>query len=129
MPSNVLPEKLKNQRHKDWIFPFSYIPRGWTAFNWGEPKKLLGNQPLEGGILKPIGPPSTFQLSYYPKAPLWAKITGLAFYVAYSGKRKADGMFRHFRLGGRRDSVDKYTTILSIASRRYTGDDSQKTDV
>lgn len=124
-----LPKHLEKARHSDWIFPFSYIPRAWTAVDWGEPKKLLGNQPLEGGILKPIGPAQTWQISYYPKAPLWAKITGLAFYVAYSGKRGEDGKFRHFRCGTRRDNIDGYSTILSIASRRYSGDDSQPTGV
>ena len=79
--------------------------------------------------MKPIGGPSTFQVSWYPESPWWAKITGLAFYAAYSGKRGGDGMFRHYRLGTRRDTVDNYSPILSVASRKYTGDDKQKTDV
>jgi hypothetical protein len=32
MPKEALPEKLREKRHNDWIFPLSLIPRGWNAF-------------------------------------------------------------------------------------------------
>lgn len=116
-----LPEHLADQKHWDWPWPFKYIPRSWNAVCWGAPKKIFGNQTPEDGVLKPIGQPNTFQFSYYPQAPWWAKITGLAFYAAYSGDRKEDGKYRHFRLGGRYDDVDDYTNLLSFATRRYQG--------
>lgn len=127
MPDSALPPGLRGKKHTDWPWPFSLIPRGATAFKWGKPKKLFGNQPLEGGIPKPIGQEKTWQVSYYPKAPLWAKLTGFAYYAAYSGKKGKDGMFRHFRLGTRFDDVDNYATIFSVATRKFTGDDSQDT--
>lgn len=114
--------------HGDWPWPFSYIPRGWTAFRWGKPKMLLGNQKeVRDGAAAPIGEANSWQLSWYPDAPWWAKITGLAFYAAYSGKRGEDGMYRHYRIGARYDDVNRYTTILSAASRKYDGTDAQDT--
>lgn len=41
MPDSALPENLKGKKHKDWIFPFNLIPRGWTAFKWRMPPILL----------------------------------------------------------------------------------------
>lgn len=127
MGNDALPEHLRGKLHHDFPPGLRWIPRAWTSYKFGEPKKLLGNQPMEGGVLKPIGGPSTFQVSWYPRAPWWAKVTGLAFYVAWSGKRKEDGKFRHFRLGSRWDNVDSYVTILSVATRRFDGTDKQDT--
>lgn len=127
MPSSALPPHMRKS-HGDWPWPLSYIPRGWTAFRWGKPKLLLGDQKeARGGAPAPIGEANSWQLSYYHDAPLWAKVTGLAFYAAYSGRRGEDGKFRHYRLGARWDDVDSYVTILSVASRKYDGTDNQNT--
>ena len=32
MPKCALPDHLKNRKHGDWIWPLSYISRGWSAF-------------------------------------------------------------------------------------------------
>lgn len=89
---------------------------------------LLGDQKEQrAGAPAPIGEAGSFQVSYYPKAPLWAKLTGLAFYAACSGAKGKDGKFRHYRVGTRYDDVDDYATILSVASRKYTGGDEQDT--
>lgn len=99
---------------------------------------LLGTQ--ENGVLhesarpgrdlwapKPIGESHSWQVSWYPDAPWWAKLTGLAFYVAFSTRRGADGKFRHFRVGTRWDDVDDYATVFAFATRRFTGGNEQDT--
>jgi hypothetical protein len=75
---------------------------------------IAGNQihRAEGGAPMPIGEASSWQLSYYPHAPLWAK--PFAWYVAATTKNG-----RHFRLGARWDDVDNYVQWPSIASRFY----------
>jgi hypothetical protein len=128
VPDSALPPGLRGKKHTDWPRPIQWVPRGLTAYKWGKPKKILGNQ-VEGrnAAPAPIGEAGSWQISYYPEAPWWAKITGLAFYAAYSGKKGDDGKFRHYRVGARYDDIDNYTTILSIASRKYTGGDDQDT--
>lgn len=140
MPESALPAHLKGTLHWDWPWPLSKIPRAWTSFKWGAPE-CIADSLLSADMVrvphserrgdefapKPITSPGTWQFSYYPEAPWWAKLTGLAFYVAWSGERKADGKFRHFRLGARWDNVDDYVTILAIATRRFTGGDEQDT--
>ena len=135
MPNSALPPNLRGRLHTDWPFPFSKIPRGWTAFRWGRPRLVLGRIAATDFVgaspwmaPKPITSPRTWQVSYYQEAPWWAKISGLTLYIAWSGKRKTDGKFRHFRIGTRWDDSDGgYCTIFSIATRRYTGDNSQDT--
>lgn len=119
MPNSALPPHLRRP-HNDWPFPFSKIPRGLTAWDWGRPKKILGNQEVSGTawkFMKPIGPAGTWQFSYFPAAPWWAK--PFAFYLAISFKPRADGWFRHVRIGARYDDVDDYTQWPSIAARRF----------
>ena len=106
MPDSALPAGLRGKKHTDWPWPFSGIPRGWTAFKWGSPKQILGNQedkrldPETGRWApKPIGAARSWQVSYYPGAPWWA--FSFNWYLAFSGKRGADGKFRHYRLGTR----------------------------
>jgi hypothetical protein len=41
MPNSALPEHLRGKLHNDWIFPFCYIPRGWTAFKLFQPPIIL----------------------------------------------------------------------------------------
>lgn len=120
---------ILEKKHSDWPKFLQWIPRKWTAFhNWGKPKLILGNQKeVRNGAPAPIGEPSSVQVSYYPDAPWWAK--PIAWYVAYSGKKGADGKYRHYRIGGRWDDVDSYAQWPSIATRRYTGDDKQNTGV
>lgn len=105
--AEALPEHLANKDHNDYPWPFSYIPRSWTAFSWGEPKRLVGHGDKTP---KPIDPPGHGQISYFPDAPWWA-LKGL--YIAYTTK---SGI--HFRLGARWDDVDSYTQWPSIAWKK-----------
>jgi len=41
MPNSALPLHLQCKQHDDWIFPLSLIPRGWTAFKFFQPPKML----------------------------------------------------------------------------------------
>lgn len=120
MPDSALPDNLKGKNHWDWPWPFKLIPRGWTAFKWGIPEKVFGNQPLEsvGGkdCIKPIGPAGTWQISCYPDGPFWA------WYLAFTLKSG-----RHFRIGARWDDVDSYVEFPSVATRKFTGDPNQDT--
>lgn len=122
MPNSALPPTLQGKRHTDWPWPFSRITRGATAFDWGKPRILVGRaDSTQDGSPKPINPPGTFQISYFPDAPWWS-LKGL--YIGCSGKKKADGRFRNFRAGARYDDVDGYTNWAGPlpSSRRYTGD-------
>jgi hypothetical protein len=128
MPNSALPQDLKGKKHWDWPWPFKLIPRAWTAYNWGPPKLLAGKAEMESGVPKPVNPAGTFQISYYPGAPWWAK--PFAWFVGVSGKKADDGKFSNFRIGARWDNVDHYTncTFVPLPSRRrFTGDDSQDT--
>ncbi|HDY90435.1 MAG TPA: hypothetical protein ENH82_20235 [bacterium] len=41
MPDSALPENLWGKKHTDWPFFLRWVPRGWTAFKWRMPPKLL----------------------------------------------------------------------------------------
>lgn len=132
---------ILDKKHTDWPWPFSLIPRRWTAFNWGVPELVKGNirpqdtiythQVSKADILnyrhvfapKPISSEGTWQLSRFPEGPWYA------WYFALSGKRKADGKFRHWRIGARWDDVDGYTQFPAFATRRFTGGNEQDTSV
>jgi hypothetical protein len=115
MPDSALPPSLQGKLHWDWPWPFSKIPRGWTAFKWGKPKLLAGNQLTErAGAPAPIGEPESWQVSRYPDAP------GILKYLPlYAAVTLPNG--RHFRVGARYDDVDDYVQFPTVASRVYTG--------
>ncbi len=133
-----------------------WVPRAWTSYKWGVPIMTYGNQTriragkdLDGVVRfgpAPIGEPGSWQLSEYAGAPYWAPlITVAAIYAAalFPGWWRATALLmlpfqpfyfaftlrsgRNFRLGARWDDVDGYTTIPTIASRRYTGGNDQDT--
>jgi len=110
--------QILDRRHNDWPFPFSLIPRRWTAFNWGKPVMVRGNQrDIRNFAPAPVGEADSFQVSRYPDAPKWAK--PFAWYFAWSGKVKPDGWYRHWRIGGRYDDIDDYVQFPSLATRRF----------
>jgi hypothetical protein len=113
-----LPDHLRGRSHWDWIFPLSIVPRDWTAFDWGSPRMVMGNQTRvdDTGAPSPIGEPGSWQFSVYPGAPLLVR--PLAWYFALS-LRAHDGYYRHFRVGARNDDIDHYTEWPSLATRRY----------
>jgi len=116
MPDSALPPNLKGKRHTDWIWPFSLIPRGWTAFTLktNPPKLLLGYNVSYWSVWNgrefphPIQPRlngkfCSFQLCW----PLFVSITfkwGFYFYV-----------------GARYDGVDHYYQIPAIDVSRPSG--------
>lgn len=122
-----------DKKHNDWPWPFSLIPRRWTAFKWGVPLLVKGKNISPRDLVfvpdaraiapKPITSPGSWQLSRFPDGPRWA------WYFAWSGRRKADGRFRHFRIGARWDDVDGYVQFPSVATRRFTGGNEQDTSV
>lgn len=125
MPASALPKHLRDKKHWDWIWPFSTIPRGWTAFKWGVPKKIGGNQnetrkSKEGEGPAPIGENGSWQVSRFPDAPRLIKF--LPLYLAFTTKGG-----RHFRVGARWDDVDNYVNFPTFATRKYTGDPNQDT--
>jgi hypothetical protein len=107
MPKSALPKHLQNRLHEDFPWPFSFIPRAWTAFDWGTPTKIKGTQRPYGGVMKPIGPKGTWQLSKFLDGP-W-----FAYYFAFTTKGGT-----HWRIGARYDDVDHYTEWPSIARKR-----------
>lgn len=129
---------ILDKKHWDWPWPFNKISRRSTAFFWGVPSLVWGNLRPQDYILqsyvitspldvhtafvpKPISSPNTWQISRFKAGP-W-----FAWYVAYSGSKQADGMYRHWRTGARWDDVDNYTQFPSVATRRFTGHPDQDT--
>lgn len=119
MPKSALPAHLQNRTHNDFPPGFRWVPRAWTAWDWGEPRKLIGTQQKESppGVPQPIGEPGTWQFSIFPDAPWWA--WPMAWYFALSGRTGEDEWFRHFRMGARYDPIDSYTEWPSVATRRF----------
>jgi len=126
MSRDVLPDHLKDEIHKDWPFPFKYVPRAWTSFAWGKPelvheKNLDPTKDFDRGAPKPITSRGSFQISVYPDAPSYW--TWAAWYVAYTFK---DG--HQFRIGARWDNVDNYVTWPTFPTTRvYKEDGNQDT--
>lgn len=124
MSKDCLPEHLKNSKHNDFLPGLRWIPRSWTAFCWGKPIMVWGNQikRAEGGHPKPIGEPGSWQVSIYPNSPLgW---TWAAWYVAFTFPSG-----RHFRIGARWDDVDNYVEWPSLATRFYPVEGERDTSV
>jgi hypothetical protein len=120
LPPNLMEEVeingvrvVRSKRHADYPWGLRWIPRGWTAFKWGAPRQVLGNQKhgtlasYPGWDPKPIGEPGTWQLSRFPDGPWYA------WYFAFTTKGGT-----HFRIGARWDDVDSYTEFPSIAIKR-----------
>lgn len=123
MPDSALPPHLRGKKHWDWPWPFNKVSRGVTAHDWGMPKQVAGNQQADivagaepASHPTPIGEPGSWQLSRYPLGPWYA------WYFAATLKGG-----RHFRLGARWDNVDNYVQFPAVASRKYSGGDSQDT--
>lgn len=86
--------------HSDWIWPFSLIPRKWTAIpRENPPLKLMGTAPPD----KPIPDPGDWIINYWPP------------YFAFQTK----GGW-HFRIGARWDNVDKYVQFPSFKIGKYS---------
>lgn len=126
MPDSALPENLSGKKHWDWPWPFSLIPRGWTAFKWDVPTLVFGNIKARDfvnngyGVLspKPITSPGTWQISRFA-------FEGAPWYAWYFAFTLKSG--RHFRVGARWDDVDDYVQFPTIAWRKYQGGDAQNT--
>ena len=119
MSKEVLPENLKGADHRDYPKFLRWIPRSWTSFNWGVPVKMAGNQKrvrIDGKLQtegpSPVGEWGSWQISKFPNAPWFAKY--IPAYLAFTTKKGF-----HFRIGARWDDVDGYTTIPTIAVKRY----------
>lgn len=115
-PDAVLPPGLRTKPHGDYaVWPWSLIPRAATAFDFGRPVLMFGNQGAEffdparqAYFPKPIGEPGSWQISRYPKlGPILGRVPA---YFAFTTK---DGW--HFRDGVRYDDVDHYCQWPSIA--------------
>ena len=113
MPRSCLPEHLRNRRHDDWLWPFSYIPRAWNAFCGREPYQVpFGLYRLYewslGRSKKPIPPPGSYTVY------LWDIDGSLRPYYARTWRLKNfwNGRYLHFRIGFRWDSVDHYYNLV-----------------
>lgn len=120
MPRAALPPHLQDAKHWDWPWPFSLIPRRWTAFKWGLPIMVAGTQAKAviddsrtdfQWTPKPIPEPGTWQLSRFPGGP---------WFAWYFGFTLPGG--RHFRIGARWDDVDDYVQFPAFATRRLPPD-------
>lgn len=112
MPAAALPPHLRDRPHEDYPPGLRWVPRAWTAYQWGTPILWKGN--LKNGsdfasfilrIPKPITAPGTWQLSRFPEAPWYAR-----WYFAVTFR---NGW--HFRAGTRWDDVDHYDEWPAVA--------------
>jgi hypothetical protein len=107
-----LPEHLRHRPHEDFPWVFRWVPRWATAFSWGKPSLLVGNQnnSFEGSP-KPIGERGSFQISRYPELP--PPLCWLPLYFAFTTH---NGI--HLRFGARWDDIDEYTQFPSLAWKK-----------
>lgn len=108
---SALPENLRGKRHADYPWGLRWVPREWTAFDWGAPKVYAGDlNPQDFGDIymapKPITSPGTWQLSRFPDGP-W-----FAWYFAFTTKKGV-----HYRIGARWDDVDNYVEFPTISRK------------
>ncbi len=121
MPDSALPVHLRGMYHWDYPPGLRWVPRGWTAFDWGKPVMVAGNQKEKrAGAPAPIGERGSWQLSRFPGAP-----RPLRWFPIYFAVTTGKGW--HFRIGARYDDVDDYTQFPTIARRWYSGDPGQDT--
>lgn len=107
MPNSALPDNLKGRRHEDWPWPFSLIPRGWTAFKINKVPTLFIGEVYEwefGGIrpVQLMGWHIDFiVINKYIKVPIW-------FCITFKNSKK------YFGFGMRWDGSDDYYQFPSI---------------
>jgi len=116
----ALPEHLRYRSHGDYIFPLNNIMRWATAFDWGPPRIVLGNQTRMvdskrfGKIISPIGWWGEWQISVYDRLG-WKKWLPTRMYWAVTTKRGLH--IRCIPFGSRFDSADDYTQSPAPAIR------------
>ena len=100
---HCLPEHLRERRHEDWLWPFSYIFRGWNAF--------CGEGPAFEDLRsewKPIPSPGHYTRHWRDKdgslRPYYARTFCLRNFW--------NGRYLHFRIGFRWDNVDFYYNLV-----------------
>ncbi len=117
MPRRCLPEHLRDRRHDDWLWPFSYIPRAWNAFCGKGPVwhaiapcslRALARLSNVKGLFKPIPKPGI--AVWYLRdedgsfRPYYA--------VTWRLRNFWNGRYLHFRIGFRWDDVDLYFNLV-----------------
>ena len=97
---HCLPEHLRDEPHRDWLWPFSYIPRAWNAF--------CGLGPVWKGQQQPIPSPGRSTHHWRDedgrRRPYYARTWQL--------KNFWNGRYLHFRIGFRWDDVDFYYNLV-----------------
>ena len=96
--------------HTDWIWPFRYIPRRWTAMPGDPPRETLGSTPLTSAesqgrrfrYPQPIPPRGRWHFTIWP---------------TYFGMSTHSGW--HFRIGFRYDDVDGYYNWPSLTIKKF----------
>lgn len=101
MPKECLPEHLRDERHTDWPWPLSYIPRAWNAY--------CGLGPIwveaPGYQSKPIPDPGFKSAHDFDKN---------GEERPYSAQTYANGF--HVRHGYRWDDVDHYYNYVIFSA-------------
>src|SRR2546425_91559 len=117
VPRSFRPAIL-NQKHTDWPKLLRWVPRSWTAFIAGIPKKVAGNAPLDRctwGCLQTTAVCERRDTAYpkpIPDPGFWW--LGRPFYFAFQTKGRI-----HARIGFRYDDVDGYYTFTIQPYKRY----------
>ena len=109
-----LPEHLREEPHRDWLWPFSYIPRAWNAFCGKGPTWRAAISPpytdwLElKDVFKPIPKPGNAVWYWRDEDGSWRP------YYARTWRLRNfwNGRYLHFRIGFRWDDVDLYYNLV-----------------
>lgn len=121
---NVLPPHLAQRPHEDYGFwPFNKVPRAATAFRFGAPRRMWGNQTNFAAVYNsvphviapmPIPNPGSWQVSRFPDlGPILGRIPAYFAFTTKSGF--------HFRDGIRWDDIDHYCQWPSTATKSGVG--------
>ncbi len=95
-----LPKHLRDKRHDDWLWPFSYIFRGWNAF--------CGLGPSDADY-KPIPKPGRSIWTWMDSNGSWWR----PYYAhTFCLRNFRNGRYLHFRIGFRWDDVDFYYNLV-----------------
>jgi hypothetical protein len=104
MPRECLPDHLKDERHGDWWWPLSLVPRAWNAYCGLGPVWQIG----KGYQSRPVPEPG------FRSAHIWDKDGSYRPYFARTFK---NGF--HYRRGYRFDDVDRYYNLIRLFSAGF----------
>ena len=110
MPKSALPDHLKDKLHNDWIWPFSYIPRSWTAYKLFPPITILKYNCTE--TYEWNGKTCLHPIQRKLNGKLFSFHINIPLFISISFRWGSRGAY--FICGFRDDAVDKYFNFPTL---------------